>query len=156
MGHDGPAGSPTGWSSRWDRGGADVLGFVILTPVLVAIAVAIVGVGRHVETEAQVRSAAAAAAQAAAREATADQAIDSARSAALLVLETAPHCHGATVDVDIGEFAPGGRVGVEVRCSIEQPVGASPTIGSSTLIASAVAGIDQGQRDPDHVPGDDR
>jgi Flp pilus assembly protein TadG len=124
--------------------------------VLLSVGLVMVGLGRHVEIEQQVRSAAAAAAQAAVQQYTAGQAIESAQETALLILEATQPCDATAIEVDTGDFVPGGSISVQVRCSTGHPDGAWPDGGTSTFTATATAGIDPDQLQLDRIVGADQ
>lgn len=99
-------------------GGADVLALMVLAPAVIGFAVLLVWLGRQVDTTAQVRSAAAAAAQAAVLERSVDLAERRARSVAAAILEGPAQCAEHQIDVDLGDYRPGGEIIVSVDCSM--------------------------------------
>jgi Flp pilus assembly protein TadG len=105
-------------TTRLDRGAVDVLGVVLLAPVMLAFAVVVVFLGRQVDSQAQVRSMAETAAQAAALQRSPAAAVAAARSVVAASAIDADTCATPTVEVDTSRFAPGGSVSVIVGCSV--------------------------------------
>ncbi len=101
-----------------DRGSADVLGLLLIAPVVLGLAVLVLALGRGVDARAQVRSAASAAAQAAALERTPAAARMAAQSVARAMLIDRDTCGAPVVNINTLDFRSGGLVGVEVRCSV--------------------------------------
>ncbi len=123
-----------------DRGEADVLGLVLLAPVMIALALLVVFLGRQVDSQAQVRSAAESAAQSAALQRSPVGAVDAARMTAMAMLVDHDTCLAPEVAVDTSAFAPGGTVAVTVTCEVStrglDPVGRSGRVFSATAMAS--------------------
>ena len=102
---------------RLDRGDAEVVGLVLIAPVIAAFVAVVVWLGRQVDTRTQVRQAADAAAQAAAHEREPGRARQAAERAAIAMLtDTATCAGGPTVEIDLGGFTPGGIVTATVTC----------------------------------------
>jgi hypothetical protein len=125
-----------------DVGSGDVLGLVLITPLLVALALVVVLVGRRVDVTASVRSAAAAGAQAAALERSAVAAEHSARVVAMRMLESAATCGQVRVEVDTEAFGPSGSVTVIAGCRVD--VGGLEMVAEhgDWSVSSAVASVD--------------
>jgi Flp pilus assembly protein TadG len=125
-----------------ERGTGDVLGLVLVAPLIVAVALVVVLVGRRVDVTSSVRSAAAAGAQAAALERTAVSAGHAGRVVASRMLDNTPTCGAVRVEVDTTAFAPGGSVTVVAGCAVSVR-GVQPVVASGEwLVSTAVADID--------------
>jgi len=130
-------------TTRRDRGEANALGLVLITPVALALAALVLWVGRKVDTDAQVQAASAAAAQAAALQRTPAAAHQAALAAATAMLTDGKACPGGpTITIDTANFHAGGDVTVAVSCSPLRSdlalAGARPV----TFSASSTASID--------------
>ena len=134
-----------------DRGTADVLALVIITPACVALALLVVLLGRRVETVSQVRSAAESAAQAAALERDPSGAAIAADRIAARMLVDVDACSDPAVIVDVSNFRPGGSVAVTILCTTSarglDPIGASDDV----VRARAVARVDPYRADDARV-----
>lgn len=130
-------------TTRRDRGEANALGLVLITPVALALAALVLWVGRKVDTDAQVQAASAAAAQAAALQRTPAAAHQAALAAATAMLTDGKACPGGPrITIDTANFHAGGDVTVVVSCSPLRSdlalAGARPV----TFRASSTASID--------------
>jgi len=99
-------------------GSADVLGVVLVAPVLIAMAVLVMYLGRQVDAQAQVRAAAGAAAHAGAAERSPQTAQHRAHSIVAAALAQSDSCETHDVVVDTSQFAPGGWLSVTVACDM--------------------------------------
>lgn len=134
-----------------DRGAADVLALVLITPACVALALLVVLLGRRVETVAQVRSAAESAAQAAALERDARGAAIAADRIAARMLVDVDACADPAVIVDVSDFRPGGSVAVTIVCTTSAR-GLEPIDASDDVVrARAVARVDPYRADDARV-----
>jgi Flp pilus assembly protein TadG len=101
-----------------EQGGAEVIGVVLLAPVVVAVTVVVFFLGRQVDSRAAVRSAAETGAQAAARQRNPTTAATAARNTVTAMLTDHGTCaNPPTVNIDVSEFRPGGLVTVDVTCT---------------------------------------
>lgn len=131
-----------GGRGRGERGSGEVLGLVLITPLVVAVALIVVFVGRRVDAAATVRSAAAAGAQAAVLERSAAEADAAARIVASRMLDANPNCTSVRVEVDTAAFRPGGSVTVTAGCAVSAS-GVEPVVGRPTwAVSSAAATVD--------------
>ena len=125
-----------------ERGSGEVLGLVLITPLVVSVALIVVLVGRRVDVAATVRSAAAAGAQAAVLERSAMAADAAARIVTTRMLDASPNCASVRVEVDTGGFRPGGSVTVTAGCAVAA-TGVESVAGRPTWsVSSAAATID--------------
>ena len=100
-----------------DRGDAEVVGLVLIAPVITAFVLLVFWLGRQVDTRSQIRQAAEAAAQAAARQRDPQHARTAALAVAITMLATNPTCAGGpVVELDLAGFQPGETVTATVRC----------------------------------------
>lgn len=120
------ASAPSGGA---EHGGSEALGLVLLTPVLLAAALGVLWISRLVDTQAQVHSVAEASAHAAALQRDRVGADSAARQLALSTLGRPEICADLQVAVDLREFVPGGRVAVEIICTVARP-------GRESLVSS--------------------
>ena len=125
-----------------ERGTGEVLGLVLITPLVVAVALIVVFVGRRVDVAATVRSAAAAGAQAAVLERSPAAANAAARIVTTRMLEATPTCASVRVEVDTGAFRPGGSVTVTAVCAVEVSGVESVTGRPTWSMSSAAATVD--------------
>ena len=126
-----------------DRGDANALGLVLITPVAVALAILILWIGREVDTDAQVQAASSAAAQAAARARNPESAVAVARSTAAAMLTDVNACAGGPiVSIDASDFRAGGQVTVVVSCSPLRSDLALSGAAAATFTATSTASID--------------
>lgn len=132
-----------------DVGAAEVLGLVLIFPVMLGLAMLVLWAGRTVDTNAQVRSAATAAAQAAARQRTPPAGIAAAQRTVDAMLIDGDICAGgADVSIDAGRWSPGGSVTVTVSCTPRRDDVALLTPETQTLTATSTAAVD-----PFQAPG---
>jgi hypothetical protein len=99
-----------------DRGAAEMLGLVLMTPMVVGVAVLIVMLGLEVDRNALSHSAAAAAAQAAALERNRATAQSAAIAAVRSMIDDDSICPHPDLRVDLDDHRAGGSVDVVVRC----------------------------------------
>lgn len=126
-----------------DAGSGDVLGLVLMAPIMLLFALLIFSLGRQVDAHAQIRSAAAAAAQAAALQRSPSRAQSAAFAAAERALVDPKACPGGpAVTLDLSDFTPGGTVKVTVRCTPSTADLGALNPPSPRFQASAVATID--------------
>jgi hypothetical protein len=114
-------------------GSADAIGIVLIAPVMVGVGLLLTSIGDRVDAVTVTRSAAWAGAQAAVRERSPDLAGSAARSAASTSLvgdHSSSLCDQPSIDVDLSEFRPGGRVAVMVDC--DGPAGSRYTASTAT------------------------
>lgn len=97
---------------RIDRGAADVLGLVLIAPVVIGFALLVLALGRGVDAVAQVRSAAEAGAQAAALERDAHAARVAAERVVGEMLDASTTCVAPVVTVSYPAPPPPGQVAV--------------------------------------------
>jgi len=126
-----------------ERGEANALGLVLVTPIALAVALLILWTGRKVDTDVQVQAASSAAAQAAALQRSPLAAMDAATATAAAMLTDSTACAGGpTVSVDTSDFRAGGEVTVAVSCTPVVPDLGRFSPRPVTLEATSVAGID--------------
>lgn len=125
-----------------DTGSGDVLGLVLITPLVVAVALIVVLVGRRVDVASSVRSAAAAGAQAAVLERSAVAAEHSARAVATRMLEASATCGSVRVEVDTAAFGPSGSVTVIAGCRVDVSGLDMVAEGGDWTVSSAFASVD--------------
>jgi Flp pilus assembly protein TadG len=102
---------------RRDERGVMAIEVVILTPALVAAIMVIAAGARFVDARGQTNSAAYAAARAASLTTNQEAAIQAGTKAAEASMSQRGHaCANLTVDIDAGDFKPGGDVRATVRC----------------------------------------
>jgi hypothetical protein len=101
-----------------NRGATEMLGLVLMAPVLMAAAFVLLWLSRQVDTQAQVHTAAEAAAQAAALQRSPDAAREIAESMVAEMLDHPEGCQPIRVQVDLRAFGPGGEVTVAIDCEI--------------------------------------
>lgn len=99
-----------------ERGSAEVLGLVLITPMVVAVAVVVVMVGLNVDRDAAARAGAAVGAQAAALERNHDAARRSADAVVRAMADPRGSCPEPSVGVDLTDHRPDGVVVVTVQC----------------------------------------
>lgn len=124
--------------------GSMAVELVVLTPALFLLAILILAFGRVAEARQQVVEAARAGAEAAAVQPDSSTAQEgAARLAVRDLFEGAHTCAGDQVTVDVGRFAPGGSVTVDVTCTVTLSDLSVPGLpGSTTLRASSTAPVD--------------
>ncbi len=126
-----------------ERGGAAVE-LTLLAPVLIAFLLLMVALGRLGQARADVDGAARDAARAASIARTTAGAESSAREATASALgDRGVTCRSLGVDVDAGDFAPGGSVAVEVSCDVSfADLSLLRVPGTKTVHARSVAVVD--------------
>ena len=126
-----------------ERGDAEVVGLVLIAPVVAAFVLLVFWLGRQVDTRTQVRQAADAAAQAAARQRDPGHATLAARRAASVMLADNERCAGGPdVQVDLATFTPGAVVTATVRCRTAHSGVELVTRADDVYTATATAVID--------------
>jgi hypothetical protein len=100
------------------RGATEMLGLVMMTPVVMAAAFGLLWISRQVDTQAQLHTAVEAAAQAAALQRSPYAAQEAAESMAAEMLNHAEGCQPTRVQVDLSAFGPGGKVTVAIDCEV--------------------------------------
>jgi len=119
-------------------GSADAIGIVLIAPVMVGVGLLLTSVGDRVDAVSVSRSAAWAGAQAAVRERSPELAGPAARSAvstSLAGARSGSTCGQPSIDVDLSQFGPGGRVAVTVDCD--------GSAGSRHTASTAIATVDR-------------
>ena len=130
-------------TSSDDRGSSDILGLVVVFPAILALAILVLWLGRQVESKAEVQVASEAAAQAAARQRSVGEATAAAEQTASLMLSKSNACAGtARVQINAGDWRPGGNVVVTVTCSPRHDDLALAGPAARTFTATATATID--------------
>jgi hypothetical protein len=128
---------------RSERGGAETLGLVVMTPVMMAAAVLLIWISRQVDTQAQIHTAAEAAAQAAVLQRTPASADTAARMMVSEMLDRSDLCGQIEVAVHLERFTPGGHIAVEISCWVSEVGIEVVSSGNRTFLwARATAGID--------------
>ena len=128
---------------RDQRGDAEVVGLVLIAPVVAAFVLLVFWLGRQVDTRTQVRQAADAAAQAAARQRDPTHATQAARHAATVMLADNERCAGGPdIQVDLATFTPGAVVTATIRCRTAHSGVELVTQTDETYTATATAVID--------------
>ena len=136
---------------RRDRGAADALGLVLITPAMIGLALLAIMLSRNVDSRAQMRSAAEAAAQAAALERDAVAAEAAANRVAAAMLVDLDACAGLDVQVrfptapEPGIGTSFGFVEVDLRCTVSRRAVESLDERSETdrtSVITAVATVD--------------
>lgn len=125
-----------------DRGASDVLALVLLAPAAIGLALLVVHLSRQVDSRAQVQAAAESAAQAAALQRSPAAAEHAARTVATAMLVDGDTCSNPAVQIDIGEFVPGGVVAVRVECHVSQRGVELIRAPQRSFSVTAVAAID--------------
>lgn len=126
-----------------DRGNGEVLGLVLLFPVMIGLAMLVVWLGRKVDAGAQVRAASEAAAQAAARQRTPAAGVRAAQQTVAGMLSSGTCAGVAGVSINTAGWRPGGQVQVTVTCTPRRADLAPLQAAPRTLRATATATIDQ-------------
>lgn len=125
--------------------GAMAIELVLLTPALVAAIMMIAGGARYVDARGQANSAAHAAARAASLTTNQEAAVAAGEAAADQSMAQRGHaCASLDVDIDAGEFEPGGSVRATVTCTsdLSDLVGFGLP-GSKTFTFTAVAPLER-------------
>ena len=133
-----------------DRGSAEVLGVVLVFPVMLALAMLVLYLGRQVDSSSQVQTASDAAAQAAARQRSPEAGLAAATSTALAMLDNGEACAGGpSILIDAPEpWAAPGQVRVTVECT---PIRSD--VALAAVPATAVRGVGTASLDPFRAPG---
>lgn len=130
---------------RRDERGVMALEVVVLTPVLIAAIMMIAAGARYADARGQTNSAAYAAARAASLTTDQEAAVQAGESAAEATMSQRGHaCADLKVDVDAGDFSPGGDVRATVTCvtDLSDIVGFGLP-GSKTFTFTAVVPLEQ-------------
>ena len=124
--------------------GSTALELTLLAPVLLAVLMLVVGLGRMAHARQQVESIAADAARAASLARNPDASRDEARTAAELSRDNADlSCMPLDVQVNTGDYRPGGTIRVVVTCVADlSDVAVSGLPGHRTFTATAVAPLE--------------
>ena len=112
-------------------GSADAIGVVLIAPVMIGVGLLLTTIGDRVDAVSVTRSAAWAGAQAAARERSPELSGSAARLAATTSI--AGSCSQPSVEVDLSEFMPGGRVTVTVDCDGLRGVARGASSATATI-----------------------
>ncbi|KRA37945.1 MULTISPECIES: TadE/TadG family type IV pilus assembly protein [unclassified Nocardioides] len=117
---------------------------VILTPALVAAIIVIVAGGRYVDARGQANHAAYAAARAASLTTNQEAAVQAGTQAAQdSMADRGLACSTLKVDIDAGDFSPGGNVRVTVTCHADlSDLSGIGLPGTKTFVFSAVAPLE--------------
>jgi Flp pilus assembly protein TadG len=119
------------------------LELVLVTPLLVLLLLFIVWTGRLGQAAADVRQAAAEGARAASLTGRAAATAAAQAAVAANLNAAGVDCAGVQVAVDVGAFAPGGHVAVEVTCAVDLADVASLGLpGARTLTGRSVQVVD--------------
>ena len=130
---------------RRNERGSMAIEAVLLTPVLVAAIIMIATGSRYVDARSQANHAAYAAARAASLTTNQEAAVQAGRKAAEhSMAERGRACAGLRVDIDAGDFNPGGTVRATVACTadLSDLVGIGLP-GSKTFTFTAVVPLEQ-------------
>jgi Flp pilus assembly protein TadG len=130
---------------RRNERGAMAIEAVLLTPVLVAAIIMIAAGSRYVDARSQTNHAAYAAARAASLTTNQEAAVQAGRKAAEhSMAERGRACADLKVDIDAGDFNPGGTVRATVACTadLSDLVGIGLP-GSKTFTFTAVVPLEQ-------------
>ncbi|WP_433474529.1 TadE family protein [Spirillospora sp. CA-142024] len=138
--------------------GSMSLEMVLVTPIFIAFLLFLAGAGRMVDAKSQVDGAARDAARAASIARSAGSAQSLAADTASAGLRGTDWCSGGpSVQTDVSDWGPGGRVGVTITCDVD--LGDLAFIGlpgSKRLQGHAIAPVDTfSYRGTDDVPGDE-
>lgn len=128
-----------------DERGVMSIEVVLLTPVLVAAIVVILAGARYVDARGQTNSAAYAAARAASLTTNQEAAVSAGRSAAQAAMtQRGQACTRLTVDIDAGDFGPGGDLRATVTCLADlSDLAGFGLPGSKTFTSTAVVPLEQ-------------
>jgi len=140
-----PAPAPEERRSFDVTGGTTAIELVLVAPVFLAVLLMAVGLGRIVEAEGRVQGAARDAARAASLARSGATAAGEAREAAAANLaELGVTCTTFAVNVDTGDFRPGGAIRVSVACTADLAgLALAGLPGAKTIRAEAVAPLEQ-------------
>lgn len=129
---------------RRDERGAMAIEAVILTPVLVAAIMLIAAGARYVDARGQTNHAAYAAARAASLTTNQEAAVQAGRKAAEdSMAERGRACSDLEVDIDAGDFNPGGNVRATVSCTADLSNLGVPMPGTKTFTFTAVVPLEE-------------
>lgn len=129
---------------RRDERGTMAIEVVILTPALVAAIMVVVAGARYVDARGQTNSAAYAAARAASLTTNQDAAVQAGTKAAEHSMSQRGHaCTDLKVDIDAGDFNPGGNVRATVTCVADLSELGLGLPGSKTFTFAAVVPLEQ-------------
>ena len=130
---------------RRDERGVMAIEVAILTPVLVAAIMVIVAGSRYVDARGQTNSAAFAAARAASLTTNQEAAVSAGRTAAQAAMsQRGQACARLTVDIDAGEFRPGGGLRATVTCLADfSDLAGFGLPGSKAFTSTAVVPLEQ-------------
>lgn len=133
-----------------DRGASDALALALIAPAALGLALVLLFVSRGVDSRATAQSAAEAAAQAAAQERSPAAAVAAARDVGTAMLIDSTTCSSPVVDVDVGQFSPGGLVAVTISCTASgaglepiDPPGLAPARVTAYAYIDPFRGIDE-------------
>ena len=130
---------------RRDQRGVMAVEAVILTPTLVAAIILIVAGSRYVDARGQTNHAAYAAARAASLTTDEEAAVQAGRKAAEdSMAERGRACANLKVDIDAGDFNPGGNVRATVTCTADlSDLAGIGLPGAKTFRFTAVVPLEQ-------------
>jgi Flp pilus assembly protein TadG len=129
---------------RRDERGTMAIEVVILTPTLIAAIMVIAAGARYVDARGQTNSAAYAAARAASLTTNQDAAVQAGTKAAEDSMSQRGHaCSDLKVDIDAGDFNPGGDLRATVTCVADLSDLGLPLPSSKTFTFSAVVPLER-------------
>jgi Flp pilus assembly protein TadG len=129
---------------RRDERGTMAIEVVILTPTLIAAIMVIAAGARYVDARGQTNSAAYAAARAASLTTNQEAAVEAGTQAAEDSMSQRGHaCSDLKVDIDAGDFNPGGDVRATVTCVADLSDLGLPLPSSKTFTFSAVVPLER-------------
>ena len=130
---------------RRDERGVMAIEVVLLTPVLVAAIVVILAGSRYVDARGQTSSAAFAAARAASLTTNQEAAVGAGRRAAeTAVAQRGKACASLTVEIEAGDFRPGGDLRATVTCLADlSDLAGFGLPGSKSFTSTAVVPLEQ-------------
>lgn len=128
-----------------DERGVMAIEVVLLTPVLVAAIMVILAAARYVDARGQTNSAAFAAARAASLTTNHEAAVSAGRAAAQVSMtQRGQACARLTVDIDAGDFRPGGDLSATVTCLADlSDLAGFGLPGSKSFTSTAVVPLEQ-------------
>lgn len=129
---------------RRDERGTMAIEVVILTPTLIAAIMVIAAGARYVDARGQTNSAAFAAARAASLTTNQEAAVQAGTKAAEDSMSQRGHaCSDLSVDIDAGDFSPGGDVRATITCVADLSDLGLPLPSSKTFTFSAVVPLER-------------
>ena len=130
--------------TRRGQQGTAAIELVLLAPVLMVILLFVVGLGRMAHARQQIESVAADAARAASLTRSSTQAKTAAHQAAQASLDQAGvSCTNLHVEIDLGDYHPGGAIRVEVSCHTHlADIALAGFPGSRTFTATSTVPIE--------------